>query len=336
MDQYNLSDVRLISLSEEHLYPVSMLREKLNISGMTTIQANLFRNKIEMKKKLDSKNINVPNFLDLSKFLNKNLGNEKLYYYIESQLGSPFVLKPKDSFGSQDVDIIYDIKQFNEIVGKTEKIYNFEVETYISGKLYHIDTIYNNGNPVFQVCSEYSTQNLNFRKSKPLLSIPLPNTSQEFILGGKLSNEVIKEFNYLTGATHLEFFIQDNGNVVFLEIGARTPGGIVIPMYNKNFNTNISNMDLLNHFDIKYNYKKSNDYYFSGTMPIIEGTVTELKSPELGGSYDIEYCVKKGEYLGKCKGLRDIAAKIIVKNKDFKSAYNDFKSLDSFVAVNVF
>lgn len=334
ISNYKLENIRFICLSEDYLSPVSVLREKFNICGINSTIAQFFRDKVIMKEKLKKNGITVPKFIDLAE-LSQDKSNEQIYSIIESSLGSPFVLKPKDAFGSKDVSIISSMDQFKEISWEINNFNDFEVESYISGKLYHIDSIYNNGNVIFQACCEDSTPNLNFRNGKPLLSIPLPEYSNEFKLGSSLSKEVINTFGYLTGSTHLEFFIDASGQVIFLEVAARTPGAIIVPMYKKHFGINMLELDLLNNFNITRENTIINSYVFSGIMPILKGKVTKLNTPNISGDFDINFIVKKGDVLQECNSLRDISATILVENKNFEAAYSDFKSLSNFKCINV-
>jgi hypothetical protein len=166
--------------------------------------------------------------------------------------------------------------------------------------------------------------------------VPLPRESEISQRASILAKNVITALGYITGATHLEFFITPNDEFVFLEIGGRTAGGLAIPMYNKQFGINIPNLDLLNHFNLVKNTDfKVKSYCFSGIIPFTKGVVLNLKKPELKSKYNIEFLVKEGDVLDWSKSLREIAGKILSESSSFDEAYQDFKNMANFKSLEV-
>jgi biotin carboxylase len=336
VQKYDKTNVRFICLSEDYIIPVAVLREKFGIKGINGGCAEFFRNKVAMKTKLQNFGVIVPRFMQL-----KDLQHDKnTYDEIVRFLGPAFVIKPNDSFGSKNVSIIKSFEEYLEAISEISNCEHFEVETFIEGKLYHIDSIYKDFKPLFQVCNEYSCPNCDFKSGNALLSLPL--TDQDIISrASQLSKQVVEAFNYPTGPTHLEFFITPEDKLVFLEIAARTPGAEIVPMYNCALNANIVNIDLLNHFDLlptisNHNFFNNNKFYFSGIFPTINGKVTILNEPKVKGNIcKFELLVKVGEVLDDCDDLRSISARIIVENHSFEDARNDFELLKSFKAIEV-
>lgn len=317
ISKYN--EVRFICLSEDNLLFTAQLREKFNIEGMRYKTAILFRDKIEMKKILQKNGVEVPNFGELSQYNN--------FSQLKQEFGLPFVVKPKDAFGSKDVSIINNEEQYNKLL-KTEGL---ECESFIKGKLYHIDNIWQNGKAIFEVCNEYSCPNEEFRKGKALLSMPLLPENEVCKQASILAKKVIDIFELKTGATHLEFFVSNNGKIIFLEVAGRTPGAVIVPMYNKQFDFNLPNIDLLNHFGLLSDAvfeRKINA--FSGIFPNTEGVVRAIKELKILSQYNIEVLTQEGEKLEQAQSLRDIAAKIIAFNKSFEVLYEDFKEASNF------
>lgn len=325
---YKLEDVRFVCISEDYLLPASEFRSYFNVEGINEKTANLFRNKMLMKAALANTSVSVPKFAELSEFSTFEKAKERL--------GLPFVIKPKDAFGSKDVSIIKTEEDFEIAFSEISNKEEFECESFISGKLYHVDSIYKNGVPIFQVCNEYSCPNAEFRDGKALVSIPLPQSHEIAKKASVLSQNVIEAFDYNTGATHLEFFVKEDGEFVFLEIAGRTPGAVIVPMYNKQFEINLPNIDLLNHFDLlKHQDFKSKMHCFSGIFPIFKGIVSALNAPKINGTFDLKFLVKEGNILDDCKSLRDISATILAENESFEKAYQDFQTITTFKAIEV-
>ncbi len=186
---------------------------------------------------------------------------------------------------------------------------------------------------MFQVCCQYSVPNCQFRDGKALLSLPLPEDSKEFALGKSLSDTVMKVFSYSDGTAHLEFFITQAGEVVFLEVAARTPGAIIVPMYKEAFGVNLLNLELLTNFtDMDY-AQEVKHYCFSGILPYQKGRVTKLNVPSHVAEHKIDHLVKVGDLLPTSRNLRDIAAKVIVKSDTFTSLKHKFDNMCEFLAV---
>jgi D-alanine-D-alanine ligase-like ATP-grasp enzyme len=316
---YRKEDIRFICTSEDNMIFTAELREYFDIIGIKFETAILLRDKVKMKQRLNENGVLVPKFGELTSFKN--------FAEIKKELGLPFVLKPRSDFSSKDVSIIHNEDDFN-LAKKNE---NFECESFINGTLYHIDGIYNNGNIIFEACNQYSCPNADFKLGKPLLTITLPQNSEIKQKASILAKNVITALGYKTGATHLEFFITPNNEFIFLEIGGRTPGGVAIDMYKKEFELNLLNLDLLNHFnligDFDYNLKT---YCFSGIIPHKKGVVKALNKPDMLSQCNIDFIVKKGDVLESSQSLRDIGAKIIAYNQSFDDLYKDFKEKQNF------
>lgn len=316
----NYKDVKFICISEDTLLFTAKLRENFGLEGMSYKTALLFRDKVEMKKALQEVGVKVPKFKDLK--------GDETFEELKEELGLPFVIKPKDAFGSKSVSIVGNKEDFEN----SELIEGFECESFIKGKLYHIDNIWQNGKPIFEVCNEYSCPNEEFRKGKALLSVPLLPDHEISKKASILAKKVVDTFGLKTGATHLEFFVLANGELVFLEVAGRTPGAVIVPMYNKQFGFNLPNIDLLNHFRmLSSEVFERKMHAFSGIIPKIEGVVKALNKPEIASESSFEFLIKEGEYLKQAESLRDIAGKILAFNENFEEAYKDFKTVSNFV-----
>ena len=148
----------------------------------------------------------------------KDLRGDETFKELQEEFGLPFVINPKDAFGSKNVSIIETEEDYKNCTIEE----GFECETFIKGKLYHIDNIWQNGKPIFEVCNEYSCPNEEFRKGKALLSVPLLPENEISKKASILAKQVVDTFGLKSGATHLEFFVLANGELVFLEIAGRS------------------------------------------------------------------------------------------------------------------
>lgn len=331
-DKHHLSpdETRLICLSEDNLLVAGELREYFNITGMKHAQSELFRNKVKMKAAIQSPNIRTPQYVDLMAINYNN--SEEFFNTLVDSLGNKFVIKPKSEFGGNGVKVINNYSDFvvsiNEIINE---INLYEAETFIEGDLYHIDSVYVDGKPVFQTCCKYSYPNFDFQLGKPSLSIPIPDTYEIVSKAKKLVDDVLFALDYKNGTSHLEFFVNNNQDPVFLEVAARTPGANTTPIYEKMFGFNMLNADLHINLGIKVETPSHNGKYcIRGIFPKRKCTVTKLNTPNVIGKSEIQWKIKEGDVLEKCTSLRDIAAKILVVNDNYDSACLDFNYLSTF------
>lgn len=318
--------INLICLSEDNLLVVAKLREDFHLKGMSVAQTEKFRDKVKMKDALRKSGVALPTYQEMDAKKVHDL--ESYYQELVKSLGNKFVIKPKALLGAMGVSIINNYSEFDAAMLSIKDYHNYEIETFISGKLYHIDSIRADGKSIFQVCCEYSCPNFDFQLGKPLLSIPLKNDHPVVKQAQELAEKVLNTLDYRNGGSHLEFFVNDKNQLIFLEVAARTPGGMSTTTYSRMFDFNMLNADLCLNLGLPISDPKDpTHYYFSGMFPISEGKVINLINPNISGEYDISWRVKVGDTLNKCKSLRDIAATIVVSNNDFELAYADFLHL---------
>ncbi|MFT2110836.1 hypothetical protein [Marinomonas sp. 2405UD68-3] len=123
------SVVDLICFDEGNVALASSLRK----GKKSAKNLERFRYKVVMKKWLQTRSVPTPLFLD-------TLSEHHEANEISTQLGMPFVVKPKKSPGSNNIHIIRNEKDFLKIkkIG-SETLRCYEAEEYIDGDLYHCD-----------------------------------------------------------------------------------------------------------------------------------------------------------------------------------------------------
>ena len=330
------NSVRLISLSEDNLLIAANLRDELEIPGMRTQQAKSFRDKTIMKDILSSKNIRTPHYI---KFDCKAAKDSSDYYEkIKRAIGLPFVLKPFDLLGSLGVAIINSYGEFDLFCKENENTpsYDYEIEEYISGTLYHCDSIVHNDEIIFSICCEYTNPNFDFQNGKSVISMPLKSNSPVAKRIFSFNQEVLKAMEFTQGVSHHELFITKNNEIVFLEIAARSPGAIVTPMYRLSSNVGMEDIDFKMQMNIPFQLNSTEDvYYLSGILPTLTGTITKLVSPDIKSKYDMKWAVKEGDQHIKSMSLREKSASIIAWNSNYETLLSDFEYLKNYQSTHV-
>ncbi len=272
--QYKFS--RVINNTERYMYAAANIRELCEIhNGLSVEETRRFRDKMYMKKILREKNIKVPeaeilrNRLEAVDFFEKN---------------GKSIIKPVDGTGTKDT---YQIDNLQDIESIKNHIFegNFEIEKFIFGDMYHCDSVIENGKIVICSVSKYLNSTLNFNKDGYLGSVMIDQGDlQDRLLN--FNEKVISALECENGVTHLEIFVQPDGELVFCEIAARPGGGGVIPSVENVYGIDISECSIRLQLGESLNITPKKDI-LSGWLIIHkkEGIVAEI-SPESEFDYD--------------------------------------------------
>jgi len=201
----------VIAFSEYDLDAAAIIRSELDIQGSKIVDNLLFRNKASMKAALVNSGVRYPRYRNISSYA--EIENFCLEY------GYPVIVKPQVGAASEGVIKIEDSEQ----IPCLDNLFNYEVEEYIDGNIYHVDAILAvNGMPYFKV-SKYINTCLNFRLGEPLGSVTVDDSA--FIERARaFTCTVCSCLKLKNQAIHLEF-IENRGELVFLEVGGRVGGG---------------------------------------------------------------------------------------------------------------
>ncbi|WP_202149971.1 ATP-grasp domain-containing protein, partial [Candidatus Sarmatiella mevalonica] len=182
--------------------------------------------KIKMKELLGNHGIPVPLFKQVNVDTLKNNPSDSFYDLLQYFKGDFFV---KPVYGASAIgafhiknyeDFIYWISQASEN--------EYDCEEYINGTLYLCDSFIDNNKQIYSFPCEYLFPCHEYDKGKPLGIIPLKENSDLRHRIINFSERVHKALSPYSGMTHLEVFVKNNGDIIFLEIGAR-PGGAGVP-----------------------------------------------------------------------------------------------------------
>lgn len=218
----------LIALSEFTLEIAAKVRLKLDIPGPKPDQVKWYRDKVYMKDAIRNSGLRVPEFIsaDDPDLLNK-----------VKDLSFPLILKPRAGAASIGVK---KISSSEELVNSLSNINaaEYEIEEYIVGNIFHVDGYVNSlGDVVFQVVSEYVNDCLSFALGQPLGSYTIDD--QQILLAVEAYTvKCCQALNLSASPFHLELF-WCQGEIVFLEIGARVGGAEVPHLINKIHDVNL-------------------------------------------------------------------------------------------------
>ena len=196
------------------------LRAKLGCPGLSVEQARWFRDKESMKQVLDRAGIRTPHHYRARSKAEVREAVQKI--------GFPAIVKPIDGAGSADTYTLRSQADLDSALGALQHIDEVSVEEFLEGEEFTYDAICARGEVLFENVAWYRPKPLVARQN-PWISpqaICMRRLELPEIAGGvDLGRRVLKALGQESGFTHMEWFRKPDGEVVFGEIGARSPGG---------------------------------------------------------------------------------------------------------------
>jgi hypothetical protein len=207
---------RLFALSEFDILHGARLRDTLDIPGLRSEQALLYRDKVAMKSAIRAAGLLTPAYTDCI-----DAGHLAQF---AADIGVPLILKPRRGAASEGV-VRVDNAYSLAMACSTLQDGVYECEQYVPGQIYHVDGIVSGSVLRFIQASRYLNTCLDFRNGLPLGSVLLDSDDprREKLL--RFAKQCLAALSLHTGAFHLEVIEALNGALYFLEIGARAGGG---------------------------------------------------------------------------------------------------------------
>lgn len=325
-------EIRIICSDEFNLLNAGKLRAEFNLKGHTEKELLPFRDKMLMKKIISDHGIRVPK--------NKMLEKSDRFEALKTNIGLPFIIKPVDSCGSHGVRCIQTQADFDQFRDEIEIVDNdFQVEEFIQGKLYHVDSWIKDNDLHFICANEYTYPNYEYTKGKPLGSIPLnPDQELSFRLVDFAKNclQALKANNIIN---HMELFINQHNEIIFLEVSGRPPGGFINLTHQINFGINLMNEDFIMQADVPIFLEQSKPtvHAFFMMFPLIPGKISKLNPPNTHCEYDITWHVQIGDEIHErdCGNIVGKAAHAIFYHPNKQVLLKDFASIKHHQAIEV-
>jgi phosphoribosylaminoimidazole carboxylase (NCAIR synthetase) len=222
----------LVTTSEFDVVRMAQIREAFNIPGQSVTNAILFRDKIEMKKKVAQAGLKVPEFIRAKSALD-------IVQFIDIH-GYPIIVKPVDGAGTVNVNLIHDDEELNAFFEKSTVV-DLDVETYIDGKLYHIDGLIYEGEVKFIWPHAYNSDStLGFASGHHMGSYMLDSNDPISSRLIAFTKGVLTALETPELATfHCEVFHSVNNELVLCEIACRLGGGRIVPALNAAFGVDL-------------------------------------------------------------------------------------------------
>jgi hypothetical protein len=243
----------LISLSEYELLDAARLREKYAISGPSVNQIEKVRNKALMKQIVSRYGIPTPSY----NMLHDIIANPSL----AANFTGPVILKPIYGASSEGVTKYKSINHCLHYISQKNGVdfNDYEVESFITGKIYHMDGLCHAGKVLVYVPSCYVGTCLDYANGSPLGSVQVNrNSVMDDFVRNSISAVGIRE-----GAFHLEA-IFDGEKFIFLEIANRVGGADIVRTFELKTGIHLPSAELqllISNHAPQLNYKFTNNMF---------------------------------------------------------------------------
>ncbi len=218
---------RVESVWEPGMLLAARLREALGVPGMSVDETRPFRDKTIMKNVLQKAGLRTPH--------HARAATEAQCREAAERLGYPLIVKPVAGAGSADTHRLDGPADLERVLPLVRHVAELSVEEFIDGEEFTFDTICHDGHIAYF--------NVSWYRPRPLLqrtlewvspqTVALRRVEAEYLQPGiELGVKTLRALGFRTGFTHMEWFLKEDGEAVFGEIGARPPGARSVDLMN--------------------------------------------------------------------------------------------------------
>ena len=219
---------RAVGLDEFDVLTSAKAREHLQLGGMTSSHALRFRDKLAMRNIAFEAGIPCPEYTGV---FNTGVVNEYL-----DRGSAPWVVKPRkevSAFGIRKCESKDDVwKALNDLDARNtwrDHPSQFLIEHFITGKVFHVDSVVERGEVVACGVSQYGTPPFSVTHYGGVFTSSIvPYKSSDRAELEKLNIQLLEAFHYERGVSHAEFLQSAvDGSFYLLEVACRVGGAYI-------------------------------------------------------------------------------------------------------------
>ena len=202
---------------------VDYVAKKLNLPHVLCNDINNFRYKYRMRELCKA------NALPSIPYCVVTEPHDALIFY-KTLKDSAVIVKPIDSQGSRGVVKVENEQELSNALFEALKFSKQKkviIEQFIEGREVEVDSVVKNGNVICTLIGDvynFKTENV-FSAYERLYPSNLPIETKEKIVA--LNSLTLSALGMITGWTHGEYIVTDEGDVYLLEVGARGGGNFI-------------------------------------------------------------------------------------------------------------
>jgi formate-dependent phosphoribosylglycinamide formyltransferase (GAR transformylase) len=324
-----LNNIQFVTANEVMLLACAQLNEVFKSTSIPAEYTDYYLNKDKMKQRIRPEYLPkyiafYPNAVSLEDIKQK---------LIERGILFPVFVKPTSGSSSRDVKKCENADELAEFLEKIQSSQEqFEIDEFISGDLYHCDSVIQNGKIVATMIGRYYAPCADFLKGVALGSFPVLESNPLFAKIKAFSDEILDGMPKLENfVTHMELFVQGD-RLVFVEVAARPPGGRVCEMYEQTYQLNIIDCAFRTQLGLPLPEKIPTGTYGAWlNTPYQAGMVTHIKNDSFFEAFNsvciAQWYIKMNQILANPVGLWSVAASIFMTNSNLEQLEDDFDAL---------
>lgn len=219
---------RIVGMDEFDVLNAAKAREHLQIEGTSSSYLLRFRDKLMMRHLAHDSGLPCPEFTGI--FNLHDIGE-----YL-AKTNAPWIVKPRtevNAFGIRKCETAEQVwetlKGLDERQTWRDHPSQFLIERFIKGKVYHVDSVVENGKIIAAGVSEYGKPPMVVsHEGGVFMTSILSYKSKERKELENLNKKLLKAFEYERGIAHAEFLQSDaTGEFFLLEVAARVGGAYI-------------------------------------------------------------------------------------------------------------
>ena len=213
---------RIAALDDFDVEAAAMLREALRVPGMGETTARYFRDKLAMRMRARFAGMRVPEFVHV-------LNHDAIAAWAR-RVPPPWMMKPRSSAAAIGIRRLESEPQLWDAIEQAgEGQSRYLLETFVSGDVYHVDSIVCGRRVVFAAPHKYGRPPFEVAHHGGIfVTRRLADDGEEGAALLELNARLLEAFHLERGVSHTEFIRSENGQWHFLETAARVGGAFIV------------------------------------------------------------------------------------------------------------
>lgn len=216
---------RVVALDDFDVEKGALIRETFRIDGMGQTTSRYFRDKLAMRTRAAAAGIRVPAFSSL-------FHDETVTTFLQTT-EAPWLIKPRSEASATGIRKVHSLDEAWSVIHSLgDHRYQFLIEEFKPGRVYHADSLSVEGRAVFTRVSQYLATPMEVAHGGGVFRTnTLPNDSLDTTAIRQLNNQVLEAFGMRYSASHSEYIRGDHdGELYFLETASRVGGAHIAEM----------------------------------------------------------------------------------------------------------
>jgi hypothetical protein len=197
----------------------------------------------------------------------------------------------------------------------------YEIDEFVEGTLFHCDSLVQGGKIIWSNACRNINPCMQFALGRSIGAYTLPVDHDDAIAVRAFNAQALEALEPPDGAVHLECFMTPSGELVFLELGARPPGGDMVGLYKRCLGLDLDLAHFLLRAGEPFRLELSGDgsYGAWGVHPKRAGRVLAIEMPEFLSESRVKLNVAVGDTIdsGSRSLMGEAAAEFWLYNKSF-------------------